>query len=168
MQLKMITTPNPGDVLTPQFFGDKVEIRANMTGKTGSGKLIAEGTPPEYSERWHEYKDIQHKFQRRFTLRLICLSSTMDAKTTATKRNNYRDHLMVANYELRKYLRERERAKSPEAARERKIDNQASQLAAADLSLRYPNGTITPDNFEKANAYLRERQDFWQQELRTQ
>jgi hypothetical protein len=42
MQMTIHRVPGAGDVLTPQFFSDKTEIRANMTGRTGTGQLIVE------------------------------------------------------------------------------------------------------------------------------
>ena len=34
--------PANGDMLTKQYFSDCIEIRANMTGLTGSGKLLVD------------------------------------------------------------------------------------------------------------------------------
>ena len=57
MQLNMITLPQPGDVLTPQFYGNIVQIRANMAGTTGTGTVIAEGHPRKRydSQDYREY-----------------------------------------------------------------------------------------------------------------
>ncbi len=41
MKAKMINTIRPEDKLTEQFYGNETQIRANMTGLTGSGVLIA-------------------------------------------------------------------------------------------------------------------------------
>ena len=34
--------PGKDDILTKQYFSDCIEIRANMTGLTGSGKLLVD------------------------------------------------------------------------------------------------------------------------------
>lgn len=56
--------PEPGDVLTPQYFDDKTEIRANMTGMTGTGTLIAEGrsVPADLTgDSWQREIDLMAK-----------------------------------------------------------------------------------------------------------
>ncbi len=50
MKAKMINTIRKTDKLTPQFFDNETQIRANMTGKTGSGVLIATLPPVNPSD----------------------------------------------------------------------------------------------------------------------
>ncbi len=71
---------------------------------------------------------------------------------------------MAATYMLRKHLAVRSAASRPEAIRENVIDCEASNRARDELSESFP--IVTAENFEKANAFLRERIDFWRQELR--
>ena len=40
-EIKVYNIPEKQDVLTKQYFSNVIEIRANMTRLTGSGKLIA-------------------------------------------------------------------------------------------------------------------------------
>ena len=39
-ELTIHKLPEIGDVLTKQYFSDCIEVRANMTGLTGSGRLL--------------------------------------------------------------------------------------------------------------------------------
>ena len=39
--VEILNDPKKGDKIVPQYFSNVCEIRANMTGKTGTGKVIA-------------------------------------------------------------------------------------------------------------------------------
>ncbi len=60
MEMRMVSLPKSGDVLTPQYYGDVVQIRANMTGETGSGTIIAEGKPYRRPE-WQDFREYSNE-----------------------------------------------------------------------------------------------------------
>ena len=72
MQMKMVNLPSAGDVLTPQFYGNSVQIRANMTGETMTGTLIAEGKPYMRAE-WEDENEYHAEISRpvHATIRLL-------------------------------------------------------------------------------------------------
>ena len=56
MQMIMKALPKPGDRLSPQFYGDSVQVRANMGDTTYTGTLIAEGKPSPCPS-WQDYRE---------------------------------------------------------------------------------------------------------------
>lgn len=74
---------------------------------------------------------------------------------------------MAATYMLRKHLAEREAAKRPDACAARAVEIDAAKRAASDRVTRF--STITPETFEAADQYHKQRLRHWRAVLsRTQ
>lgn len=72
---------------------------------------------------------------------------------------------MAATYILRKHLAGIEAAKRPEACAARSIEIEAAKRSACDRKARFPQ--ITPENFEAADQYHKERLRHWRAALST-
>lgn len=70
---------------------------------------------------------------------------------------------MAATYMLRKHLRSQELANRPEAVRERAIAHEACKRAGEERCARFPS--ITPENFEEADRFQKERIEAWKRRL---
>lgn len=66
---------------------------------------------------------------------------------------------MAATYMLRKHLRSQDLANRPEAVAGRAARVAACKRASEERAERFP--VITPDNFEDADRYQKERAEHW-------